>query len=266
MTRKILFFLLTTFALVVSSCLDVEEKIVINKDNSGSYTLTMDLGRLLKMTNEMGGDKKEAGKTPEVKDSTAYFKPYVDTSSVLTDEEKAMLRDGSVHMKMDEVKSEMKIMINLPFKNLKDLPKLRESYMKALDKAGIMNKMKDKKSGEDSVAQEMSSDMGTNSKTINPVQNAYTFSAAPGRLSYRFTDKKVYEEKVTNDSTLQSMKGMAAMLGDMNYKTVIMLPRTIKNYKGKNSTISGDRKTISFRSSLTEIMKDPQSLEFDLEY
>ncbi|MES1219722.1 MAG: hypothetical protein ABUT20_29750 [Bacteroidota bacterium] len=265
MTRKIFALLLAACTILFTSCLDVEEKIAINNDYSGIYTLTMDLGRLLKMTKEMGG-KSEGNKKPDKKDSTAYFKPYVDTSTILNEKEKAMLREGSLRMKMDEANSEMKIMIILPFKNLKDLPELRETYMKALDKAGIMNKMKDKKEGEDSTAQEMPSDMGSNNKTINPAQDAYTFFASPGKLSNKLTDKKIFDDKVTNDSTMQSMKGMAAMMGDMNYKTVIVLPKAVKKYKGNNSTISADKKTISFKSSLTDLLKNPQALEFDLEY
>ena len=265
MIRTIIIVLLAQI-LLLSSCLDVEEKIVINKDQSGIYTLTMDISRLMKLTNEMGGKKDSMNKLPEKKDSTAFFRPYVDTSSVLTVKEKAMLRDGSFRITMDEAKNEMKIRINLPFKNVQDLPELRNTYMKALDKAAIMNKMVDKKEGDETVPQDMTSDIGTGSKSVNPAQNAYTFLVSPGKISNKFTDQKLFDDEVTNDSTLQSMKGMTTMMGELIYKTVIILPKAVKNYKGNGSTISADKKTVSFKTTLTELMQNPRSLEYELNY
>ena len=262
MKRNIVILLLAQI-LLLSSCLDVEEKIVINKDQSGIYTLTMDMSRLMKLTKEMGGKSDSTGKIPEKKDSTAYFKPYIDTSSVLTEKEKAMLRDGSFHIKMDEAQSEMRIMINLPFKKVQDLPELRNTYMKALDKTAIMNKMVDKKEGDESIPKDMPSDVGSG---INPAQNSYTFFATPGKISNKLTDQKLFDKEVAKDSTLQSMKGMVTMMGEMIYKTIIVLPKAVKSYKGNGSAVSADKKTISFKTTLTELLKNPQSLEFELNY
>ena len=262
MKRNIVILLLAQI-LLLSSCLDVEEKIVINKDQSGIYTLTMDMSRLMKLTKEMGGKSDSTGKIPEKKDSTAYFKPYIDTSSVLTEKEKAMLRDGSFHIKMDEAQSEMRIMINLPFKKVQDLPELRNTYMKALDKTAIMNKMVDKKEGDESIPKDMPSDVGSG---INPAQNSYTFFATPGKISNKLTDQKLFDKEVAKDSTLQSMKGMVTMMGEMIYKTIIVLPKAVKNYKGNSGAVSADKKTVSFKTTLTELLKNPKSLEFELNY
>ena len=263
MTRNILIVLLLAQVLLLSSCLDVEEKIVINKDQSGIYTLTMDMSRLMKLSEQMGGKKDSSGKIPEKKDSTAYFRPYIDTSSVLTEKEKSMLRDGSFRIKMDEAQNEMRIMINLPFKNVQELPELRSTYMKALDKTAIMDKMVDKKEGDEGVKKEMTSDAGSG---INPAQNSYTFFAVPGKISNKLTDQKLFDKEVASDSTLQSMKGMVTMMGEMIYKTVIVLPKTVKNYKGNGSNISADKKTVSFKTTLTELLKNPKALEFELNY
>ena len=261
--RTIVTFLFLGQILLLSSCLDVEEKIVINKDQSGLYTLTIDMSRLMNFAKEMGGKNDSTRKIPEKKDSTAYFRPYVDTSSVLTEKEKAMLRDGSFRIKMDEAQSEMRIMINLPFKNVAGLPELRNTYMKALDKTAIMNKMVDKKEGDDGITKDMTSDAGSG---INPAQNSYTFFAAPGKISNKLTDLKLFDKEVANDSTLQSMKGMVTMMGEMIYKTIVVLPKSVKNFKGNGSTISADKKTVSFRTTLTELLNNPKSLEFELNY
>jgi hypothetical protein len=263
MTRKIIFSLLICCPLLLTSCLETEEKIVIKNDNSGDYTMSMDMGKILEMAKQMGQGKDNNDKIPDKKDSTLYFKSYVDTSTALSAAEKEMLRDGSLRLKIDEEESELKFVIHLPFKKIQDLPKLRETYMVALNKLGVMDKMKDKKDGDES--QEIPSDLSSGSKTINPAQDSYTLSAAPGKIAYKLTDKKLYEQQM-NDSSMQMMKSMGAMMGDMNFKTVIVLPKPVKKYKGSEANVSADKKTITFKSSLGDFFEKPEAFEYELEY
>lgn len=265
MTKKILIPLFVFCCLFLTSCLEIEEKIVIKNDNSGDYTMKMDMGNLMKLAEQMGQGKDKSDKTPEKKDSTLYFKSFVDTSTTLNKEEKDMLRDGSLRLKIDEEEKEIKFEIHLPFKKIQDLPKLRESYMVALNKLGVMDKMKDKKDGDENPEQEIPSDLSKGSSTINPAQNSYTLSAAPGKIAYKLTDKKLYEEQMT-DSTMQMMKNMSSMMGDMNFKTIIVLPKPVKKYKGSESDISADKKTITFKSSLGDFFEKPEAFEYELEY
>jgi hypothetical protein len=64
-------------AVVLSSCLDTEEKIVLNGDNSGNYSMTLDLSRMIKMASAMGGDKSNPDKIKEKKDTTIYLKDLI---------------------------------------------------------------------------------------------------------------------------------------------------------------------------------------------
>ena len=268
MTPKILALLLTTCAIFLTACLDTEEKIIINKDNSGIYSLTMDMGRLIKMMNQSTKNQQGEKKKMEKQDSTIYFKSFVDTSTQLTLEEKEMLKDGSIHVLVNEAVNEMKFVISLPFKRIQDLTYLRENYMKALDKLDIKDQLKNKeqKEGEDSSAGQAPSDMASGTKSILPAQESYTFIAAPGKISNKFTDKEAFEEHVAGDSTLQMIKGLTSMMGEMTYKTTIVLPKPVKHYRGNNPAISGDKKTITFKNNLTNLLKKPQSLEFELDY
>ena len=150
MIRQLLVALFSACIILLSSCLDTEEKIVINKDNSGVYSLTIDMSRFLKMMNQSAKNDSNT-KKPQQKDSTIYFKSFVDTSTRLSEQEKEMLKDGSVHVKVDEPANEMKFVFNLPFKKIQDLPYLRENYMKAMDKLNIKDQLgnKEKKEGEE---------------------------------------------------------------------------------------------------------------------
>ena len=60
--NKIKFVLAFLLALVLYSCVDTEERIVINADESGTYSLTIDLGKLIELANQMMPDSTRAGK------------------------------------------------------------------------------------------------------------------------------------------------------------------------------------------------------------
>lgn len=268
MNRKILVTLLSTCIILLTSCLDTEEKIVINKDNSGVYSLSIDMSRMMKMMNQSAKGKDSSGKKPQQKDSTIYFKSFVDTSTRLTEQEKDMLRDGNIRINVNEPANIGKFVFTLPFKKIQDLAYLRENYMKALDKLNLKDQLnnKEKNDSGDNSHEQAHSDMSAGSQSILPGQNSYLFTAAPGKISNKFTDKKSFDKEVGADSTLQMMKGLMTMMGEMTYKTTIVLPKPVKHYSGNNPSVSADKKTIVFKNNLTNIFKNPQSFAFDLDY
>ena len=71
------------------SCLDTEEKIIINEDNSGLYQLNADMSSMM---DQLKAFKPADAKALEGnKDTTIRFKSYTDTLSTLTAEEKTLL-------------------------------------------------------------------------------------------------------------------------------------------------------------------------------
>ncbi len=59
---------------------------------------------------------------------------------------------------------------------------------------------------------------------------------------------------------------MSAMMGDMNYKTVFVLPRPVKKYTGNNASIFADKKTVTFKTTLTDLLNRPAAEEYEVEY
>ncbi|MFT3949526.1 MAG: hypothetical protein QM763_21365 [Agriterribacter sp.] len=263
MFKKFCFTAIIGFTILLSSCLDTEEKIVINSNNSGDYTVTIDMGKMLKLAAQMGGANQDDTKQKEKSDSTVYFKPYIDTSTALTAKEKELFRDGSMRIKVDEAANEMSVVIHFPFKHVSVLPELKANYMKALDKLNISDKMKNKDNPEtDPVEQELSK----NKDALNPTQEAYSFSAAPGKITNSLINKTLITEKLANDSSMQMMQQMTMMMGDMNYKTVIVLPKPAKKYNGNEVKASADKKTLTFITTLTDILNRPEAAEYNIEY
>ncbi|MBX3256497.1 MAG: hypothetical protein KF862_20340 [Chitinophagaceae bacterium] len=260
--KKILFALFICCSFLLTACLDAEEKIVINKNNSGVYTLTMDMSKMLALMEQMGGAQKDPEKVAEKKDSTVYFKSYVDTSAALTAKEKELIRDGNLRMKVDEAANEMKVILSFPFKNVSQLPDLKKTYVTAIDKLGISKALN---KGEDDAA-DMPDDLSGSKGLLTPGQEAYSFTAAPGKIANTLVNKELFNDKVLQDSSLQMMQQLSVMMGDMNYKTIFVLPGNVKKYKGNNVEVAPDKKTVTFFTTLTDMINRPEAAEYSVEY
>ena len=258
-SRFIIAFL---FAAILSSCLDTEEKIVLNADNSGTYSMTIDLGRMLTLAASMGADKSNSEKVKEKKDTTIYLKDLIDTAVNLTAAEKALYKDGMVHAKFDEEKNEMKIVMSSPFKNAGELMEIKNNF------STVINKLKafEKASGDKAKSEGEGDDLKIGSQSANPVSGQFTFMAGKGKISNTINNIDAFKLKVKSDSTLGMMTQMSSMMGDFNYRTIIVLPRTVKKYDGPGSTISVDKKTLTFFTTLTEMLEHPEKVSYKVEY
>ncbi|MEO5888728.1 MAG: hypothetical protein ABIQ31_00685 [Ferruginibacter sp.] len=251
-------FLFTT---ILCSCLDTEEKIIVNADNSGTYSMTIDLGRMLKMAGSMGADTSN-GRVKEKKDTTIYLKDMLDTAKNLTPAERALYKDGVVHVNLDEANSEMKIVMSAPFKNFTDLREIKNNL------ATVVNKLKafEKATGEKEKPDNENDDMKMGTRSANPVGDQFTFAAVPGKISSTITDVTAFKKLVATDSTLSMMSQMTGMMGEFNYRTVIVLPKVVNKYTGPGNTVSADKKTITFVTTLTEMLEHPEKVSYTVEY
>lgn len=256
--KIIIVFLLVAF----SSCIDTEEKIVLDANNSGTYSMTLDMGRMLKMAASMGSDKSAPDKVKEKKDTTIYLKDLISSADNLTADEKILYKDGMIHVKLDEEKSEMVIVMSAPFKNTADLTELKNNF------SATLNKLKafEKATGEKEKSEDQGEDKMMGEKSSNPVGDQFTFSATPGRISNTITNMEAFKTKVLSDSTLSMMTQMTSMMGEFNYRTIIVLPKAVKSYDGPGSSISADKKTLTFFTTLTEMLEHPEKVSYKVDY
>jgi hypothetical protein len=263
--NKIKFILAFLLALALYSCVDTEERIVINADESGSYTLTIDLSKLIELSNQMMPDSTRASKPKEKKDSIIYFKNFIDTSQNLTAEEKALYRDGYLHIDMDEANNKMKVEMGCPFKNSTQLTQVKNNFLKVADKLKLFNKTKDKGLN-DMTDNTEEGEKGFDDKSINPMGGNSTFTAIPGKISNVINVTDEMKKSMANDSTLAMMQQMTMMTGDMTYRTVVVLPKSAKLAEGPDKILSADGKTVTFSFSLTDMMETPEKASYKIEY
>ncbi len=263
--KKIKFFLAFFLALALYSCVDTEERIVINADESGTYSLTIDLGKLIELANQMIPDSARTSKPKEKKDSIIYFKNFIDTAQNLTAEEKALYRDGYLHIDMDEANNKMKVEMGCPFKNSNQLTLVKNNFLKVADKLNLFNKTKDQ-SLNDMTDNTEGGEKGFDDKSINPMGKNGLFTAAPGKISNVINVTDEMKKNMANDSTLAMMQQMTMMTGEMTYRTVIVLPKTVKIAEGPGKILSADGKTVTFSFSLTDVMGTPEKASYKIEY
>jgi hypothetical protein len=256
--------LLTIFSL--TACVDTEEKIDINADNSGNYSLTLDMGKMIGMMNDMGAGKADPAKPKEKKDTTVYFKDVIVTNDKLTADEKELFKDAFCKIKLDEENAEMKIVVSCPFSNISRLATIKETLVAVMGKLDVMDKMGGKEKSGLSDPEEMNAAGDNVTKSMNPGSQYYKFSAAPGKISYLVTDKAALKNSLASDSSLILMQQMSAMTGEMSYKTIITVPSPIKKLNGGKGVLSDDKKSITYKSTLSDLMERPEEVEYEIEY
>lgn len=247
-----------------SACIDTEEVIDINADGSGTYSLSMDMGKIIEMANSMG-DKNKSKKPKEKIDTLIYFKNAVAASEQLTAEEKEIFKDGRFRMKLDEAGGEMKIQLSCPFKNMGNLAVVKKELPGMLNKLGLMDKAATKKGGKEDDFSKMSDDKDL-AGSVNPSDKYFDFTSAPGKISYSINDKESFKKIMANDSMMQMMQQTSLMMGDMTTTTIIKLPSAVKSVSNPKATLSADKKTVTLKTIVTSVMEKPEEAEYSVEY
>ena len=259
---KIVTLVIAFFSVItLSACVDIEEFIVINEDNSGTYTLQLDMSKMIEMASQMGAG--EAGsKKMEKMDSTFFLKEKILAADNLTAAEKDLYQDVSMKVKVDKASKEIKIVMTCPFKSINNLPEIKENLFTIIDKLKVLDKMAGK--GEEAAA--APADDAMSEKAISPGSDKYKFIATPGKIEYKLIEQGAATATPEADSTMMMLKGMMSFMGEMTYKTNITAARPVKNYSGNKATVSADKRTISFSYTFTEILEKPGISAYQMEY
>lgn len=253
--------LILCIAIGFTGCYEMSEEYTISADNSVVMDMNMDLGKLFEMVAAMGGEE-EMKNNPEfamLKDTTIYFKSFTDTASGLTAEQKALLENGKMTMKMKLEEKLFKMNFHFPYKSMADLnkswdPANQESFAK------MMNNVFDKKNEEGEEEEEKKE-----LDKINMLQNIYKTNFTNGKIERTILDEAAFE-KLKSDESFAQLQQMSAMLGAVKISTIIKLPRPAKKTTGEAVQLSADKRTVTINYSLDKMIEDPKSGAFTLEY
>lgn len=246
------------FAICFTACIQIDEEVDLKEDGSGSMRVRSDMGKMFEMLKGFASedDLKKDG-MEKVMDTTIMMKDIVDTSKNLTAENKALLRNGVLNLKMNMQENLFKMDMNYPFKNMSDANKLYA----AMNKGGMMNNVM---KGISPGAGAGTNQGGDSNSGLDQIGNMYDVKLANGE--YSRTLNKVRYDSVMNDPKMQESKGMMGMMGDMSMNLTVKLPRPAKSVSNPKAMLSVDKKTVILKNDILQALDSPKNMEIVIRY
>ncbi|MBZ5857943.1 hypothetical protein [Flavihumibacter profundi] len=244
-------------AVCFTACIQIDEEVDLKEDGSGQMTVHTDMGKLFEMLKSFSSPEDLAKEgMDKAMDTTIMMKDLVDTAKDISAENKALLRNGKLHMNLDVKENVFKMDMNYPFKNLNEANKLYS----AMNQNGVMgNVLKGLNPNSNNAGAENESDGG-----IEKIGTMYDVEISKNK--YSRTLNKMRFDSIANDPKVQESKGMMAMMGDMQMNLLVKLPRPAKNVSNPRATLSADKKTVTLLNDLTIALDSPQNLEIIIQY
>lgn len=250
---KILKFILPlSLAFCFAGCLDINETIEVKKDGSGMVAMDMDMSQMVEMMQTYVGKEELAKKGMDKMDTTIQMKDIVDTLNNLSEEKKALLRPGSVHLKLDMDAKIFTTHMQFPFTSLANLQKLYAA-------------MGDGSLGSTQLFKGMGGDAaGGASPDINQFNGIYDFTCKDGMMSKKLNQDKW---KALKDNPQMAQVKQAGQMGvEIAYTTTIKLPRPIKKVDNTLAKLSEDKKTVTIKFNLIDVFEHPEQFGYNIEY
>jgi hypothetical protein len=251
---KLLKYILFVFVTVgFAGCLDIDEKIDVKKDGSGTVTMDMDMSQMLEMIQQyMGTDGMQKAGLAKM-DTTIHMKDVLDSAAGLSADKKAVLSPGSVHIRLDTAAKIFTTHMSFPFTSQSNLQKLYATLGDgSLGSAQLLKGIGGDEGG------------GGPSPDINQFNGIYDFTCRDGLIT-----KKVNPDKwkaLKANPQLAQIKQAGQMGIEINYTTTIVLPRPVKKIDNATAKLSDDKKTVVMKFNLIDAFDHPEQFGYSIEY
>jgi hypothetical protein len=253
------YILCVAFSIFLVSCYEVNEEIQINADGSGTYLTKMDMGQLIDMMQTFAGEEEMTkGGLDKVWDTTILMKNALDSAKDITAEQKALMKDGKMKLQMNIKEKIFKMDMDFPFKNYNSLAQLMSG------KAG--------NGSFTNVFKNLFSD-STKADQASPAAGGPDMSDVAGiydvTIKNGFISKKVNAEKfkaLTDRPEMAQMKQLTSSGMEILYTTTIKLPRAAKKTDNPLIKLSDDKKTVTMKYNMLELLENPDKFAYTIEY
>ncbi|MFT4023708.1 MAG: hypothetical protein QM664_07995 [Flavihumibacter sp.] len=186
-------------------------------------------------------------------DTTIYMKNMVDSATSMSAEDKALLRDGSLKLKMNMQENLFDVDMNYPFRNLADANKLYAAINKGGGLSSLMKGLNQGGQPDDA-----------NSGGIDKIGTLYDIRIKDGEYS-RLLNQARYDS-LMQDPRIQESKGMMGMMGDMAMNLLVKLPRPAKSVSNPKAVLSADKKEVTLPGDIMVALDSPKTLEIIIRY
>ena len=261
MKKNTFYWLLLILPFLFVGCLETTEELTLAENGSGTYRYVLDLKGLFEMLENMKSMDTSAhadmGFPKERKDTTINLRDFADTAATLTAEQKALYRNATVNLLMDEKQKQFNITMNLPFDKPDDATKMAR-LLSSDESGGMLSKLFEKN-------KVMGNEGGSSNGKMPDLNSFFDMAVAKGSIERKLN-------KVKYDSVMQvygsqfSAEGMGDMLESVKMNTIVHLPRAAKKITGSKVVASADKKTITLNGNLADLFKNPQVFSYRVEY
>ena len=257
--NRLSLLLITCAAFLFTGCFETTEELTLAENGTGTYHVNMNLDGLFSMFDAMKAMDTTAhvdSMLGKKMDTTIHFNTITDTSTSISANEKALLKNATMHMLMSESDQKFQIDMNFPFAHIDDVQKVM-----ALGRSGAMSHLMEnafKKDG-NNMPEENAGQM--------PDFNGFYDVTVKKGLVQRLVNQKKLDSLLQNDQTKEMLQsGSSDMLESIKFNTVIHLPKAAKKWTGDNVKLSDDKKTVTVAASLADLMQHPQAFTYHIEY
>jgi hypothetical protein len=244
------------FLFCLAGCLDIDEGVQVKNDGSGRLTMDMDMSRMVDMLKSAMSKEDLEKKGLQKMDTTINMKDVVDSNKKLSEEKKALLRPGTIHVQLDLDANVFRAHMQFPFTSMDNLQKLYTTLMNE-------NTMKDTKLF-GSQGTDAPEGGGGDDPNINQFNGIYDFSCKDGHISKTLNQEKW--KALKDQPEMAQMKQASDMGMGINYTTVFQLPRPVKKIDNPSAKLSEDKKTVTIKYNLGDIFDHPEQFSYNIDY
>ena len=220
------------------------EEIYFNADGSGKMNIAFDGGEMMQMLPENDSIVKE-----ERIDSTLVFKDLLlekkDSIALLSPEEQANLKKlepFSLHMVVDAPKGIMNFEM---FTDFDDVAEVNDAF-NAFQSASSM--------GPNSGGQPMPKNSGYEATKVD-----YSFNGNSFSRKAQIKNQELFQKSI------DSLQSAEMFLSSSTYTFKYHFPRRVKSTNIDAATFSMDGKTMIYEVNFLDMMKDPESIQIEVE-
>jgi hypothetical protein len=245
--------------LLLTGCFEINEDIDVKADGKGVYSIHNDMSQILQaMSSYLGKDEMEKQMPSRNVDTTVMMKSLLDTAKNISAENKALVKDGTVHLLLNMDKKEFKSDIVIPFKNLSDLQKLYNAMNS--QSLGFTQFFKGMAGKPDSTMSNNDNGM----PDMNQFNAIYDFISHDGLISRKLNTERW--KALQQSPQFAQMKEAGNMGISIPYTLTITVPRPVKKVDNELAKLFPDRKKVVMQYNLVEVFDHPEKFEYTIVY
>jgi len=253
--KKLYIAISVLFIFSLTSCVDLEEEYIFHADGSCNVVYIFDMSTAVSvLANLLPDSVKQSPQYGDTKDTTVNFyaalpdtvQRKMDTSQV------SMAKNSDLVLLMNLKRNLMRASIRYSADNVSEL----DYYLKNLSKM---------------TSQQHLSTLMPVSKSLKKTegsqfvlgQDYYDYEITPHKF-YRTIDKAKFSRYIKTNETVFNLS--KAMLIDMPYRIMLTFPEPVTRIDNPKAVLSADKKTVTLQTNIEDAFKNPDMMNFKIEY